>query len=194
MEGPLHVDTGIFQQDRLILNGVALSLKLWPSKDPFRLKSTEGEEYKIHILDASFKLCIKRPNPALTMAHVKMLEKAPAVYPYLFNNLKIASIAKGEFSLTLDDVFQGEVPSTLILGMVSSSAFNGDYKKSPYNFQHFHCNFVGFYVDGQSLPSKPLQSNYETVNFLDAYQTLVLSREHVSVERWEYPVGNALLY
>lgn len=73
LEGPLHVD--IFQQDRLILNGVALSLKLWLSKDPFRLKSTEGEEYKIQILDASFKLCIQRPNPALTMAHVKCWRK-----------------------------------------------------------------------------------------------------------------------
>lgn len=52
--------------------------------------------------------------------------------------------------------------------------------------------FVGFYVDGQSLPSKPLQPNYETENFLDAYQTLVLGRERVSVERGEYPVGNAL--
>lgn len=76
--------------------------------------------------------------------------------------------------------------------MVSRSAFNGDYKKSPYNFQHFHCNFVGFYGDGQSLPSKPLQPNYETENFLDAYQTLVIGREHVSAERGEYPVGNAL--
>lgn len=33
LEGPLHVD--LFQQDRLISNGVSLHLKLWPSKDPF---------------------------------------------------------------------------------------------------------------------------------------------------------------
>lgn len=190
LEGSLHVD--IFQQDRLVLNGVALSLKLWPSKDSFRLKSAEGKDYKIQIIDASFKLCIQRPNPALTMAHVKMLEKSPAVYPYLFSNLKIASIAKGEFSSTIDDVFQGEVPSTLILGMVSSSAFNGDYKKSPYNFQHFNCNFVAFYVDGQSLPSKPIQPNYNSGAYLEAYQTLLQGREHVSVERGEYPIGNAL--
>lgn len=158
LEGPLHVD--LFQQDRLILNGVSLHLKLWPSKDPFRLMTAADIDYKVQIVDASFKLCIQRPNPALTMAHVKILEKSPAVYPYLFSNLKISSIAKGEFSFTIDDVFQGEVPSILILGLVSSSAFSGDYKKSPFNFQSFDCNFVAFYVDGQSFPTKPLQPNY----------------------------------
>lgn len=113
MEGPLHVD--LFQQDRLVLNGVPLHLKQWPCKDPIRLKTVAEIDYKAQIVDASFKLCIQRPNPALTLAHVKMLEKSPAIYPYLFSNLKIASIAKGEFGFLINDVFQGEVPSTLIL-------------------------------------------------------------------------------
>ncbi|XP_062572834.1 uncharacterized protein F54H12.2-like [Saccostrea cucullata] len=110
----------------------------------------------------------------------------------IYSNLKIASIAKGEFGFTMDDVFQGEVPSTLILGLVSSSAFSGNYKKSPFNFQHFDCNFVAFYVDGQSFPSKPLQPNYNADTYLEAYQTLVSGRENVYVEREEYPKGNAL--
>lgn len=190
LEGPLQID--LFQQERLILNGVSLSLKLWPSKDAFKLMSVSGLDYRVQIIDASFKLCIQRPNPALTMAHVKMLEKSPAVYPYLFSNLKIASIAKGEFSFTMDDVFQGEVPSTLILGLVSSSAFSGNYKKSPFNFQHFDCNFIAFYVDGQSFPSKPLQPNYNADTYLDAYHTLVSGREQVDVDRGEYLKGNAL--
>lgn len=190
LEGPLHVD--LFQQQRLILNGVALTLKLWPSKEPFRLMSASGGDYKIQIVDASFKLCIQRPNPALTMAHLKMLEKSPAIYPYLFSNLKIGSIAKGEFSLTMDDVFQGEVPSTLVVGLVSSSAFSGDYKKSPFNFQHFDCSFVGFYVDGQSFPSKPLQPNYVAQTYLEAYQTLLTGRETIDVGREDYISGNTL--
>lgn len=132
-------------------------------------------DYKVQIVDASFKLCIQRPNPALTMAHVKMLEKSPAIYPYLFSNKKkIESIARGEFSITMDDVFQGEISSNLILGLVSSSTFSGEYKKSPFNFQSFDCKFVAFYVDGQSFPTKSLQSNYQSHTYLEAYQTLVL--------------------
>ena len=190
LEGPLHID--LFQQERLIINGVGLSLKLWPSKDPFRLMSASGVDYKVQIVDASFKLCIQRPNPALTMAHAKMLEKSHVVYPYLFSNLKTVSISRGKFSFSMEDVFQGEVPSTLIVGLVSSSAFSGDYKKSPFNFQAFDCNFIAFYVDGQSLPSKPLQPNYRANTYLDAYQTLVSDRERVPVERNEYLEGYAL--
>jgi hypothetical protein len=190
LKGPLQID--LFQLERLIVNGVGLSLKLWPSKDPFRLMSASDVDYKLQILDASFKLCIQRPNPALTMAHVKMLEKSTTVYPYLFSNLKTASIARGEFIFTMDDVFQGEVPSTLVVGLVSSSAFSGDYKKSPFNFQPFDCNFVAFYVDGQSLPSKPLQPNYNSKTYLDVYQSLVSGREQISVDREEYLKGNVL--
>ena len=87
--------------------------------------SASGVDYKVQIVDASFKLCIQRPNPALTMAHAKMLEKSHVVYPYLFSNLKTVFISRGEFSFSMEDVFQGEVPSTLIVGLVSSSAFSG---------------------------------------------------------------------
>ena len=91
--------------------------------------------------DACLKMFIQRPNPALLTAHNKLLEKSPAIYPFMTSAIKIASIAEGEFSFSSDDFFQGEVPSQLILGFVSSSAYSGNYKKSPFNFQHFDCNF-----------------------------------------------------
>lgn len=88
------------------------------------------------------------------------------------STIKIASIAEGEFSFSADNMFQGEVPSQLILGLVSSSAVSGNYKRSPFNFQHYDCNFVAMYVDGQSLPAKPLQPQFSEGNYLNAFQTL----------------------
>lgn len=57
---------------------------------------------------------------------------------------------------------------------------------------YFDCNFVAFYVDGQSFPTKPLQPNYQSHTYLEAYQTLVSGIENVYVEREEYLKGNAL--
>ena len=37
LEGPLHLD--LFQQPRLLINGVGISLKFWPSPNAFRLMS-----------------------------------------------------------------------------------------------------------------------------------------------------------
>jgi hypothetical protein len=56
--------------------------------------------------------------------------------------------------------FQGNVRSQLIVGLVSSEVFSGNYKKSPFNFQPFDCNVLALYVDVQSYPAKPLQPNF----------------------------------
>ena len=191
LEGPVLLD--VFQQDRLVLNGVTLDLKLWPSKNAFALMSNSVQpKEKIKIVDATLKMCIQRPNPAVTIAHSKLLEESPALYPYMTSSLKIASIAQGEFSFSADNMFQGEVPSQLILGLVASKSYNGDYKRSPYNFQHFDCNFVGFYVDGQSLPAKPLQPQFSQNNFTNAYQSLLSAGANVWVDRSDYPRGYTL--
>ncbi len=36
-----HLQVDICQQDRLLLNGVPLSVKLWPATDAFRLMATD---------------------------------------------------------------------------------------------------------------------------------------------------------
>ena len=59
LEGPLLID--VFQQPRLLLNGVGIGIKLWPSLDAFRLMSDSlSPVAKVQIVDASFKLCVQR--------------------------------------------------------------------------------------------------------------------------------------
>jgi hypothetical protein len=145
LEGPLHLD--VFRQKRLIVNGVSLTLKLWPSKNAFRLMSgDEGAAYAVQSLDASFKLCLQKPNAGVLMAHSKLSANGTAMYPYVSTSFKIASLSKGEYS------HSENVPSQLIVGIVSREAFSGNYKKSPFNFRPFDCNFLSLYVDGQSYP------------------------------------------
>ena len=159
LEVPLHLD--VFRPKRLIINGVSLTLKLWPSKNAFRLISgEEGAAYAVQILDAGFKLCLQKPNAGVLMAHSKLLANGTAMYQYVSTSFKIASLSKGEYIHSESNLFQGDVPSQLIVGLVSSEAFSGNYKKSPFNFQPFDCNFLALYVDGQSYPAKPLQPNF----------------------------------
>jgi hypothetical protein len=71
------------------------------------------------------------------MAHSKLLADGTAMHPYVSTSFKIASLSKGEYSHSESNLFQGDVPSQLIVGLVSSEAFSGNYKKSPFNFQPF---------------------------------------------------------
>ncbi|XP_045208784.2 uncharacterized protein F54H12.2-like [Mercenaria mercenaria] len=189
MEGPLLLD--IFQQQRLIVNGVALTLKLWPNYDAFRIMS-EDASVKLQIVDASFKLCVQRLNPAIIVAHEKLFSDRHALYPYQRSVIKTLSVPQGNYNVTADDVFQGLVPNRLVLGLVKSSAFSGDHKKNPLNFLPFDCNFVALYVDGQSIPSKPLQPNYDQKNYVSCYRTLGTFGEDLDIDLNDYTKGYCL--
>ena len=187
-EGPLFLD--LFQQDRLLINGVPITIKLWPHSNKFKLMS-EKEDFKLHIKDAFLKLCTVKPNPGVLVGHGEAIKKTPALYPYMKSVIKTFSLSSGHFAFNADDLFQGDVPNRLVIGCVSSRAFNGAYNKSPFRFYHYHCNYVNFMVDGQSVPSRPLQPDYENNTYLEAYQTLFPDGDDVSlnISRTEYPDG-----
>ena len=55
----------------------------------------------------------------------------------LISDIKTKSIASELYSFSADDAFQGLVPCKLIVGLVSSAAYMGDYHKNPFYFRHY---------------------------------------------------------
>ena len=191
LEGPLFAD--LFQQSRLLVNGVSIGIKLWPSHDAFRIITDSiVHDQKVQIVDVRFKLCIQRPNGGALVAHEKLLQEQPALYPYLRSEIKTSSIASGQYGYSVDDLFQGLVPNKLIVGLVSSAAYTGDYGKNPFYFQPYDCSSLGLYIDGQSYPSQPLQPNYQADQFVDCYRTLTHFRQDINVSRDDYQEGYCL--
>jgi hypothetical protein len=169
MEGPLYSD--IFQQKRLLLNGLQLGIKMYPSNDNFKFMC-DSSSYKVEILDAVLKICYVKVSPGILLGHAEALKIGPAKYFYDESIIKGYAIASGQYSITVDDLFMGEVPKTLILCLVSSEGLNGSCKKNPYNFKDYDVNFCGFYVDGQSYPYQALQPAFSSDNYVEAYLTL----------------------
>ena len=191
LEGPLLLD--VLQQPKLLINGVHLGLKLYQSSNAFRLMTDSLEpSEKLQIVDARFKLCVQRLHNNVLLAHQKMIQNQPAYYPYQRSDIKSIALASGQYSYSVDDLFQGVVPNKLIVGMVSSEAFSGSYKKNPFNFQHYDCSSLGFYVDGQSYPSHPLQPNYEADQYTECYKTLTHFRDDINISLDDYKKGYCL--
>jgi hypothetical protein len=191
--GGLKLD--ICQQDRLLLNAVPINLKFWQTPDTFRLMAKDNtKQFKLHIVDASLEVAIAKVNPGVLLGHADTLKDTPASYPYTRSVVKTFAVPTGQYSFTTDDLFQGEVPNQLILGLVSSTATHGDYTKNPFNFRHFDCNYVGFYVNGQSMPNHPLQPNYASYQYVEAFQTLNKGGKTraVHVTREDYKDGYCL--
>ena len=82
----------VFRQPKLLLNGVSIGIKLWPSLEAFRLvtDNVKGEQ-KVQIVDASFKLCIQKIDKGLMMANEKLIKMELATYPYLKSDIKTTS-------------------------------------------------------------------------------------------------------
>ncbi len=190
--GSLALD--MCQQDRLLLNGVPLNLKLWQNADSFRLMTGLEEKYKVVITDAQLKVAVAKVNPNVLISQADVLKENSALYPYTRYNIKTYAIPAGQYSFITDDLFQGEVPNQLIVGIVSSAAIHGDYSKNPFNFQHFDCNYVGFFVDGQSTPAQPLQPNFEGASYVEAYQRLYVDERSkaVTISRYDFRTGYCL--
>ena len=74
MMGQLHVD--LFLQDRFLLNGVSVKIRLVRSKDAFSLMDDgQNPDDKVQIVDAVLFARKAVLSPTVQMAHIKALEK-----------------------------------------------------------------------------------------------------------------------
>lgn len=157
MIGHLHVD--FFNQEKFLLNGVEMRLRMIRSRDSFCLMS-KTEKYKVEILEANLLVRRNKINPSVLLAHSKTLESGSAKYPIVRVETKAVTIPSGISQKSIDNIFLGQLPKRVIIGLVSNKAFNGDFKSNPYNFQNYNVNFFSLYIDGVQIPSKPLQPDY----------------------------------
>lgn len=169
------------------------------SRDEFNLMS-KSSGFKVSITEANLYVRRMRINPTVLLAHSKILATTTVKYPITKVEVKNVTIPSGVQGKTLDNIFLGQLPKRVILGFVTNSAFIGNFKTNPYNFQHFDLNFLSLYIDGRQIPSKPIQPNFSTSKlFVHAYHTLYSGtgihflNEGNAISRNTYSNGNCLM-
>ena len=199
MVGHLHLD--LCNQDKFLLNGVEMRLRLIRARDTFTIMS-KSEPVKVSIKDASLYIRRCKINPSILLAHAKILDTSTAKYPITRVEVKSVTLPSGIRNKTLDSVFLGQLPKRLIIGFVTNAAFNGDLKKNPFNFQHFNLNYLSLYMDGEQVPSKPLQPIFTGTGapkYIMAYHTLFsgtgiqFTDAGNDISRDDYPEGFCLM-
>ena len=191
MIGRLHLD--MFHQERLLLNMVDVKIKLIRSKPEFCLLGDEGP-FRVSLEHASLFVRKVKVSPGVLLGHAKSLEKTTAKYPINRVLCKAYSIPAGNMSFVQDNIFIGQMPHRIVIACVDNDAFNGNYKKSPFEFKHYNINFMGVYIDGQPVPHNPLQPNFEKNNFIRAYQNLFINAENkgLYLSRSEFSDGYSI--
>ena len=170
LEGKINMD--ICQQKRYLLNGMQINIKFWPSRSAFCLSSELETEFEVNIVDAKLRVCYINLKPEMYLLHEDFLKEESALYPYTKSDIKAFNIPQGQYAATIDDIFLDGIPSKVLIGIVAGDAYAGDYKKSPFKFHNYNCNFAALYVEGQSVPSSPYQPNFKGDQFIDCYAKL----------------------
>ncbi|XP_038271561.1 uncharacterized protein F54H12.2-like [Dermochelys coriacea] len=168
-----HLHSNLFFQEKLLLNGVDVKIKLTCSKDAFCLMGSGTESFKLRILSASLFVKKVRVTPSVRLGHAEALLTANAKYPEDHVGMKVFSIPAGSKVSNQENLFLGQLPKMLVLGFVDNDAFSESYTKNPFHFKHYDINFVALYVDGEQIPTKPLQPDLEAGRCVREYMNLV---------------------
>jgi len=194
MMGRIHGD--IFYQNRYLLNEIGLKIKLVRSKDTFCLMGTTA---KVKIVHASLFVRKVKLTPSVFLAQAKALENGTAKYPIKRVICKSFAIPQNYLDASHENLYSGQLPSRIVIGLVDNRAFNGNRERNPFNFQHFNLSEISLYLDGQQQHAlKPIQPNFANGLYIRAYNTLFAGTgklthvEGLFVSREDYAGGYAL--
>ncbi len=168
-QGRLH--TELCQQLKPIVNGVDIRIKLIRSSNAFCIvrDSTDTEDYKIKLTEATFVARKLKIRSDLQEIHMRQMQKEPALYPIKRVVVKVGTVHKDGRDYRNDTYFIGDIPNRIFFGFVLNSAFNGDRTKNPFNFQHFKVCSIALYLDGQQIPGKPITPDFEQNLYTQSY-------------------------
>ena len=166
---PLRID--MFEQERYIPSGVSIKLRFHRQENAFVLMAA-NDRYKLVIEDALLLIRKVRPSPGVQLGHHDALLKTPAKFPITRKECKVLSVAAGLRDVKKDNIFLGQLPKRVVIGMVDADAFAGVINKNPYNFKHFNARHMQLFIDGDPARSQPLKPVMGNGQFVHSYETL----------------------
>jgi hypothetical protein len=79
------------------------------------------------------------------------------------------SIGQGKKDHDETNIFSGQLPTRVTVGLVDTNAYMGQLNRNPYNFQHFNCTNVTLKAGGATYPKTPLNMDFPRGLYNDAY-------------------------
>ncbi|XP_066486078.1 uncharacterized protein F54H12.2-like [Tiliqua scincoides] len=170
--GHLHVD--LFFQEKLLLNGMYMKIKLPRRKDRFCLMTDDASvHYKLKILAAALFVKKVRVAPGERLGHAEALLTATAKYPADRVSMKVFSLPAGSRFIKQENLFLGQLPKLVVIGLVHNDAFSRTFSKNLFNFKHYDISFISIYLSGYQIPTKPFQPDFQEGSCVREYMSLV---------------------
>jgi len=170
---PLHLD--VLSADKYYPDGVDMNIKLQRERDSFSLiaPTDSSTEYKIIIKNLTLSFRRVALADELYREQQKLFAGgARACYSITRNTLRPKTIFPKEESIRFDNLFQGVLPDTLIMGIVNGAAYAGNIKKNPFYFQNYDLREISLMYNGMAIPGHKLEMDFDDGRFCNAYRQL----------------------
>jgi hypothetical protein len=154
--GKPHID--VFNTKNFLISGVDMNVNFELEDSSFYCLKPAANEIipTVKIMEATMYVRYVKISPGYLLAQHKMLSAKNGNFRFKRNMMKHFIIPQGVISQNFESIFSGALPSTVVVGFVDNAAFNGDYIKNPFNFQHFRLTQLQFNVNGENVPNAPL--------------------------------------
>jgi hypothetical protein len=168
--GRLHLDLAF--QNRLILGGSEITVRLHPNKPSFYFQAGSGINPTLDLKEATLHVHKSKVTPHILSAHEQALRVAPTRYPIVRCEVKRSTINVGQIDPILQNVVRGQMPRRIFVVFIDADAFNGNYAKNPYDFKNYNINYLVANIDGTSYPYQPYSPNFKKGLYLKSYIAL----------------------
>ena len=111
-------------------------------------------------------------TPSILNVINTVLNDKNAQYAITRTTPKVFTVPRGQQRQHTGKAFLGEIPKRIAIYMMDNDSYNGNYKKNPFNFQHYNLTQIGISVNGEEVPFKTLKLNFDDKLFVAAYNTL----------------------
>ena len=180
----------IFSLDKYLLSGVGIRLRLNRTNKNFFLQKATSDatnNYQFHLLELKVLVRKISIHPSVVNAHEKLLNTNSCKYDLQRNIIRTYNLSQGTTQFNLEDLFQGSIPMRLVLGMVTSSSFNGSITSNPYHFKNNSLSKIEFFVD--NVPVTSLNLNFSNNRYLEALDLLYTNLGYSSFGEGEIPIS-----
>ena len=171
MVGCIHSD--MFFQEKFLPSDVGIRLRLVRSKNSFCLMSDAAQAaFKIKLHDVKLLIRKIKLSPSVFVAHAKALEVGNAKYPIRRVICKTFTIPRGNLDFSQENLFSGQLPTRLVIGMVDNDSYNGIYTKNPFNFKHYSLTQIKIFLDGHNQLIRPIEPDFTSGQTIMGYMSL----------------------
>ena len=199
MNGPLQLDM-CKSNKHFLPNDKNIKVLFHANSEKFRLQM-QPPDLKAHIelINPVFRVARVTPTNDTEEAIIMERVKEPFQYPHRLGYVKTMSMNAGERTYKFQNVFNGMIPSKLVVGFVEEEAYSGHSSKNPLKFSNLDCEYAVAMVGSEALPAKGYELDFGSGDYADAVDNLhyIFSPDglpvNIGVSREQFKEGVCLL-